>query len=47
MMDIITYCDSTNNIFEISNLININLAVVIKEISELKNKKLLITKYFK
>ncbi len=44
-MDIIAYCDSTNNIFEISNLININLSVVIKEIAELKNKKLLSTKY--
>ena len=43
-LDIIAYCDSILNIFEISILIKKNLSVLIKEITELKNKKLIITR---
>jgi len=40
-MDIISQCDSVNNIFQISEKLNANLALVIKELKELKNKDLL------
>ena len=46
-MDIISYCDSIHNIFEISKLIKINLAAVVKEIIDLKNQKLIQTDYLK
>ncbi len=44
-MDLIAFCDSKHNIFEIVEKINIKLSVAIKEILELKNKKLLKTKH--
>ena len=44
-MDIIAYCDSIHNIFEISKITDNNLFEVINEIKELKNKNLLTTKY--
>ena len=46
-MDVISYCDSIHNIFEISKLIKINLEIVIKEIRELKNQKLIKTEFLK
>ena len=43
-MDIIAYCDSIHNIFEIAKLININLSEVVKEIYLLKKSKLIKTR---
>ena len=46
-MDVISYCDSIHNIFEISKLIKMNLSIVSKEINELKNQNLIKTEYLK
>ena len=40
-MDIISYCDAENNIFQICEKVNTNLALVIQELKQLKNKDLL------
>lgn len=44
-MDVIAYCDSKHNIFEIAKNTNNNLSIVIKEINELINHNLVKTKY--
>ena len=37
-MDIISYCDSENNIFQICEKVNTNLALVIQELKQLKER---------
>ena len=45
--DIIAYCDGSNTIFDISNLLQIKLSDVLKEIKVLKKEKLIIDKFYK
>lgn len=44
-MDVLAYCDSLNNIFDISKKIKVNLSITLKEILELKEKNIIKTKF--
>ncbi len=46
-MDLLAYCDSFHNIFDITEKININLSIALKEIILLKENNIIKTRYLK
>ena len=44
-MDLLAYCDSLHDIFDISKKIKVNLSITLKEILELKEKNIIKTKF--